>query len=205
MFSLPMLTEQFLLKNYLQLRQLFFLVQAFPMYWTHVIFHHYVNEGFISRKGLKPILRLLKNQWFFRLRSVSELTTVDFPSRDYRFRLVYVFLSYSYTSRLLVGLYASEQFPVPSATEEFPGTCWLEREVWDMFGLFFQNNPDLRRLLTDYGFRGHPLRKDFPLSGFYEIFYDDRKKQIMYAKVSLAQELRNYRMLNPWGRLDATA
>ncbi|EZF91478.1 NADH-ubiquinone oxidoreductase 30.4 kDa subunit, mitochondrial [Trichophyton rubrum MR1459] len=123
---------------------------------------------------------------------VSDITAVDFPTREYRFEVVYNLLSVRHNSRIRVKTYADEATPVPSITSLYDGALWFEREVYDMFGVFFTGHPDLRRIMTDYGFDGHPLRKDFPLSGYTEIRYDEEKKRIVVEPLELTQAFRNF-------------
>jgi len=130
--------------------------------------------------------------------SVIDIVTVDYPGKKNRFKVIYLLLSVDYNVRLRLSVETNEVDPLYSITGLFAGASWMEREVWDMFGIFFVAHPDLRRILTDYGFEGHPLRKDFPLTGYVELFYDDSKKRIVYEPVSLAQEYRNFDFVNPW-------
>lgn len=127
-----------------------------------------------------------------------DITAVDFPERKKRFQLSYNLLSILYSTHFRINLYINEWEKVPSISSQFKCAVWQEREVWDMFGIFFIKNPDLRRILTDYGFEGHPLRKDFPLSGFTELRYDETQKRIVADKVELQQEFRTYNFINPW-------
>jgi len=122
----------------------------------------------------------------------------DYPSRENRFDVVYHFLSPRLVQRIRVKVETDEMMPVPSIISEFPGADWFERETYDLFGILFSGHHDLRRLLTDYGFEGHPLRKDFPLTGFVEVRYDDEEKRVVYEPVRLAQEFRNFDFLSPW-------
>lgn len=123
---------------------------------------------------------------------VSDITAVDFPTRDQRFEVVYNLLSVRHNSRIRVKTYADEASPVPSITSLYDGANWYEREVYDLFGVFFVGHPDLRRIMTDYGFDGHPLRKDFPLTGYTEIRYDEEKKRIVVEPLELTQAFRNF-------------
>lgn len=123
---------------------------------------------------------------------VSDITAVDFPTRDKRFEIVYNLLSVRHNSRIRVKTYADEASPVPSITSLYDGANWYEREVYDLFGVFFVGHPDLRRIMTDYGFDGHPLRKDFPLTGYTEIRYDEEKKRIVVEPLELTQAFRNF-------------
>jgi NADH-quinone oxidoreductase subunit C len=130
--------------------------------------------------------------------SIIDITAVDWPSRERRFDIVYHFLSPSHNRRIRLKIEVGEATPVPSIIEIFPGADWFEREVYDLYGVPFTGHPDMRRLLTDYGFEGHPLRKDFPLTGFVEVRYDDEQKRVVYEPVRLAQEFRNFDFLSPW-------
>jgi NADH-quinone oxidoreductase subunit C len=127
-----------------------------------------------------------------------DITAVDWPGREPRFDVVYHFLSPSHNRRIRVELAVGESMPVPSIIGVFPGADWFEREVYDLYGVPFTGHPDMRRLLTDYGFEGHPLRKDFPLTGFVEVRWDDEQKRVVYDPVRLAQEFRNFDFLSPW-------
>jgi len=130
--------------------------------------------------------------------NIVDVTAVDWPSREKRFDVVYHFLSPTKNARIRVKVEADEATAVPSIIEVFPGADWYERETYDLYGVLFSGHPDLRRLLTDYGFQGHPLRKDFPLTGFVEVRWDDEQKRVVYDKVRLAQEFRNFDFLSPW-------
>jgi NADH-quinone oxidoreductase subunit C len=130
--------------------------------------------------------------------SIIDITAVDRPARERRFDVVYHFLSPTKNARIRVKVETDEDKPVPSIVGVFPGASWFEREVYDLYGVLFTGHPDLRRLLTDYGFDGHPLRKDFPLTGFVEVRWDDEQKRVVYDPVRLAQEFRNFDFLSPW-------
>ena len=127
-----------------------------------------------------------------------DITAVDFPERGERFEIVYNLLSLSHNQRIRVKVSADENTPVPSMVALFSAAGWFEREVWDMFGVFFTDHPDLRRMLTDYGFEGHPLRKDFPLTGYVEVRYDEEQKRVVYEPVTLTQDFRNFDFMSPW-------
>jgi NADH/F420H2 dehydrogenase subunit C len=130
-------------------------------------------------------------------KQLMEVTAVDWPTDPDRFEVVYSLLSVEHNSRILVKSRTSELAPVPSVSHLFSSAIWAEREVWDMFGVVFSGHPDLRRILTDYGFEGHPLRKDFPLTGFTEVRYDEEKKRIVSEPVELSQEFRKFDFPNP--------
>ncbi|MBI2716501.1 MAG: NADH-quinone oxidoreductase subunit C [Rhizobiales bacterium] len=133
---------------------------------------------------------------------IIDITAVDWPSRAQRFDVVYHLLSPRLNQRIRVKAVTDEVTPVPSLVEVFRGADWYERETFDLYGVLFSGHPDLRRILTDYGFEGHPLRKDFPLTGFVEVRYDDELKRVVYEKVRLAQEFRNFDFLSPWEGTD---
>ncbi len=147
---------------------------------------------------LISVLKLLKANESMDFSQLSDLTAVDYPARIQRFELVYQLLSISHNQRIRIICAIDEGQIVPSATGIYKSAEWPEREVWDMYGLFFSDHPDLRRLLTDYGFEGHPLRKDFPLTGYVEVRYDDIDKRVAYQPVQLTQEYRDFDFLSPW-------
>ncbi|MDQ0454023.1 NADH-quinone oxidoreductase subunit C [Rhizobium paknamense] len=134
--------------------------------------------------------------------NIVDVCGVDYPKRLDRFDVVYHFLSPRQNQRIRVKLQTNETTPVPSICPMFPGADWFEREAWDLYGILFTGHPDLRRILTDYGFEGHPLRKDFPLTGFVEVRYDDTAKRVIYEPVELRQEFRNFDFLSPWEGTD---
>ena len=134
--------------------------------------------------------------------NIIDVCGADYPGREKRFDVVYHLLSPKHVRRIRVTVETDERTPVPSATGIFPGALWFEREAYDMYGILFSGHPDLRRLLTDYGFEGHPLRKDFPLTGFVEVRYDDAQKRVVYEPVKLNQEFRNFDFLSPWEGTD---
>jgi NADH-quinone oxidoreductase subunit C len=134
--------------------------------------------------------------------SFIDLCGVDYPGREKRFDVVYHLLSPRHNRRIRVKVQADEMTPVPSIITVFPSANWFEREAYDLYGILFSGHPDLRRILTDYGFEGHPLRKDFPLTGFVEVRYDDEQKRVVYEPVKLQQEFRNFDFLSPWEGTD---
>lgn len=147
---------------------------------------------YITPTGVIPVFTFLKNHTAAEYTMVSDITAVDFPTKNYRFEVVYNLLSVRHNSRIRVKTYADEATPVPSITSLYDGANWYEREVYDMFGVFFTGHPDLRRIMTDYGFDGHPLRKDFPLTGYTEIRYDEEKKRIVVEPLEMTQAYRNF-------------
>ena len=152
-----------------------------------------VNAGTVAQ-----LLILLRDDRQAAFTQLIDLTAVDYPERKDRFDVVYQMLSMSNNMRLRIVATVSEGQTVPSVTGVFMAANWAEREVWDMFGIFFSGHPDLRRLLTDYGFEGHPLRKDFPLTGHVEVRYDDTQRRVINEPVHLVQEFRDFDFLSPW-------
>ena len=154
------------------------------------------------------VLKTVRDDPKLQFRQLSDLTAVDYPDQVDRFEVVYQMLSIALNARLRIVTTAADGAIVPSAIELFASANWAEREVWDMFGIFFAGHPDLRRLLTDYGFEGHPLRKDFPLTGHVEVRYDDTLRRVVNEPVSLVQEFRDFDFLSPWegmqGQIDAS-
>lgn len=134
--------------------------------------------------------------------SFIDVCGVDYPEREQRFEVVYHLMSPRHVTRVRVKVATDEAAAIPSITDVFPGANWFEREAYDMYGILFTGHPDLRRILTDYGFQGHPLRKDFPLTGFVEVRYDDQEKRVVYEPVKLNQEYRNFDFLSPWEGAD---
>ncbi|EPS41560.1 hypothetical protein H072_4567 [Dactylellina haptotyla CBS 200.50] len=147
---------------------------------------------YIPPQAVIPVFTFLHSHHAALYTMVADITAVDYPTRQYRFEVVYNLLSVTYNSRIRVKTYADETSPVPSITPLYDGANWYEREVYDMFGVFFTNHPDLRRIMTDYGFDGHPLRKDFPLTGYTEVRWDEEKKRIVYEPLELTQAFRNF-------------
>ena len=144
------------------------------------------------------VLRFLRDDSRCLFWCLIDITAVDWPSRERRFDVVYHLLSPKHNARIRVKIETDEATPVPSVIEVFPNADWYERETYDLYGLVFAGHPDMRRILTDYGFEGHPLRKDFPLTGFVEVRYDDELKRVVYEPVRLTQEFRNFDFLSPW-------
>lgn len=165
---------------------------------TRYAIYDYELLVFTDLLSLYNFLFILKNHTFTQYKMLTDLIGHDFLGRRFRFRLIYLLLSCFYSSRLHVILDLNTVQMLPSVIKLFLSAKWQEREVWDLFGLLFAGNFYLRRILTDYGFTGFPLRKDFPLVGFVELFYDDQRQRLIYVLVSLAQELRIFRYTNPW-------
>jgi NADH-quinone oxidoreductase subunit C len=148
------------------------------------------------------VIRTLVQDPRFAFINFIDLCGADYPAREKRFDVVYHLLSPRHNRRVRVKVQADEITPVPSIIDVFPAANWFEREAYDFYGMVFSGHPDLRRILTDYGFEGHPLRKDFPLTGFVEVRYDDAEKRVVYEPVRLVQEFRNFDFLSPWEGMD---
>ena len=147
---------------------------------------------------LVPLLQLLRDHTHTRYEQLMDVCGVDYPTKKHRFEIVYNLLSIRHNARIRVKTYCDEITPVPTATGLFSSANWMEREVYDMFGVIFEGHADLRRILTDYGFEGYPLRKDFPLTGYREVRYDEEKKRVVSEPVELAQAFRNFEAQSPW-------
>jgi len=154
----------------------------------------------VARDSIEAALRLLRDEHEYQ--QLMEIAGADYPSRAERFEVVYMLLSLTRNHRILVKVTASEATPVPTVTTLWPVAGWLEREVFDMYGVIFAGNQDLRRILTDYGFEGHPFRKDFPLTGYVELRYSEEDKRVVYEPVELAQDLRQFDFMSPWEGAD---
>ncbi len=151
-----------------------------------------------SVRDIVKVITFLRDDERCAFASFIDITAIDWPSRERRFDVVYHLLSPKLNQRIRVKIEAGEDTRVPSIVDVFPGADWFEREAYDLYGVVFTGHPDMRRLLTDYGFEGHPLRKDFPLTGFVEVRWDDEQKRVVYDKVRLAQEFRNFDFMSPW-------
>ena len=152
----------------------------------------------INPEHLIKFLTVLRDDPSCQFKTLVDICGVDYPDRSKRFDVVYHLLSMHQNTRIRVKLQAGEDTVIPSLVEVFPAANWFEREAFDMYGILFADHPDLRRILTDYGFRGYPLRKDFPLSGYVEVRYDDEQKRVVYEPVSLTQEFRAFDFMSPW-------
>ncbi|CAL8981150.1 NADH-quinone oxidoreductase subunit C [Rhodoplanes serenus] len=151
-----------------------------------------------AAREIVAVTTRLRDDPEFQFVAFVDVTAVDWPQRSRRFDVVYHLLSPYKNRRIRIKIETDEATPVPSIISVFPGADWFEREVFDLYGVVFAGHPDLRRILTDYGFEGHPLRKDFPLTGFLEVRWDDEQKRVVYEKVQLGQEFRNFDFLSPW-------
>lgn len=167
---------------------------------------HSVSFGQLSvtveAAKIVEVARFIRDDQRCRFVNITDVTAVDYPGREKRFDVVYHFLSPTLNTRIRLRLEASETTQVPSLIDVFPGADWFERETYDLYGVIFTGHPDMRRLLTDYGFDGHPLRKDFPLTGFVEVRYDDAEKRVVYEPVRLNQEFRKFDFMSPWEGAD---
>ena len=152
----------------------------------------------VRREAVAKVLTFLRDDINCQFKLLVDICGADYPEREQRFEVVYNLLSLTHNNRIRVKVATDEQTPVPSATGVFSAANWFEREAWDLFGIYFSDHPDLRRILTDYGFEGHPLRKDFPLTGYVEVRYDDEQKRVVYEPVKLTQEFRSFDFLSPW-------
>jgi NADH-quinone oxidoreductase subunit C len=156
----------------------------------------------VEREALPRVLQFLRDDPECAFTVLCDICGVDYPDRPSRFDVVYNLLSMRHNQRIRLKVSTDEEQPVPSAVGLFNSAGWWEREAWDLFGIYFADNPDLRRILTDYGFEGHPLRKDFPLTGYVEVRYDEDQKAVVYEPVRLQQEFRNFDFLSPWEGMD---
>jgi NADH-quinone oxidoreductase subunit C len=158
------------------------------------------GELIVGARGdtIVKLLVFLRDDQNCQFKQLMDVTAVDHPDREARFDVVYNLLSLKHNQRIRVKVAVEEGAPVPSATAAYNSANWFEREVWDLFGVFFSDHPDLRRIMTDYGFEGHPLRKDFPLTGYVEVRYDEDQKRVVYEPVKLTQEYRSFDFMSPW-------
>jgi NADH-quinone oxidoreductase subunit C len=152
----------------------------------------------VRREAIVRVLTYLRDDEECKFAALMDVCGVDWPARSERFDVVYNLLSMRHNRRIRVKLSTNEDIPVPSVVGVFPSANWFERETWDLYGVFFSDHPDLRRILTDYGFEGHPLRKDFPLTGHVEVRYDAEQRRVIYERVQLTQDFRSFDFLSPW-------
>ena len=152
----------------------------------------------IDHEDLLDVVTFLKTNSETKFRQLIDITAVDYPEKTQRFKMVYLFLSHKFNQRIILSFFLNENEHVTSLTKIFPAANWMEREVFDMYGIKFKNHPDLRRILTDYNFEGFPLRKDFPLTGHTEVRYSEDKKKVVYESVKLEQNYRNFDYESPW-------
>jgi len=167
---------------------------------------HWVANGELTviatPRDIVKVMTFLREDERCQFWSFIDVTAIDWPARERRFDVVYHLLSPKLNARIRIKIEVGEDAAVPSIISVFPGADWFEREVYDLYGVPFTGHPDMRRLLTDYGFEGHPLRKDFPLSGFVELRYDDEQKRVVYEPIKLQQEFRSFDFLSPWEGTD---
>ncbi|KAF7267069.1 hypothetical protein GWI33_019671 [Rhynchophorus ferrugineus] len=176
-----------------------YVAECLPKYVQKICFSHCKElEILIAPEGVVPVMQFLKDHHNSQMECLMEICAIDVPSRNYRFEVIYNLLSLRFNSRVQVKTYTDELTPLDSVTGIYKSANWSEREVWDLHGVFFANHPDLRRILTDYGFEGHPLRKDFPLSGYTECRYDDEKKRVVLEPIEFSQEFRQFDLSSPW-------
>ena len=152
----------------------------------------------VDSENLISVILFLKTNEKCKFRQLVDITAVDYPQNEKRFKIVYLLLSHENNLRIIININIDEQIAVPSITKIFPSSNWMEREVFDMYGIKFNEHPDLRRIITDYGFKGHPLRKDFPLTGHTEVRYSEDLKKVVYEPVKLDQEYRDFDFESPW-------
>ena len=152
----------------------------------------------INCEDLLDVILLLKTNKNIKFKQLIDITAVDYPENQKRFKIVYLLLSHELNQRIILSYYIDENKQIPSLTKIFPSANWMEREIFDMYGIKFTDHPDLRRILTDYGFEGYPLRKDFPLTGHTEVRYSENEKKVIYEPVKLEQNYRNFDYQSPW-------
>ena len=152
----------------------------------------------INSEDLLDVVLLLKTNKNTKFRQLIDITAADYPENQQRFKMIYLLLSHEFNQRIILSYFINENEPISSLTKIFPSANWMEREIFDMYGIKFTDHPDLRRILTDYGFQGHPLRKDFPLTGHIEVRYSENEKKVIYEPVKLEQNYRNFDFESPW-------
>ncbi|KAJ3176497.1 putative NADH-ubiquinone oxidoreductase 30.4 kDa subunit, mitochondrial [Geranomyces variabilis] len=175
-----------------------FIASCLPKYIQQFSIYKDELTLYVAPTALIPTMLFLRDHSACQFKQIADIAGVDYPTRANRFEIVYNMLSLRYNARIRVKTYATEVSPVPSVTPLFAGANWFEREAYDMYGIYFVNHPDLRRILTDYGFEGHPMRKDFPLTGYVEVRYDDEKKRVVAEPIEMAQHLRAFEYQSPW-------
>lgn len=158
----------------------------------------------VPAQNLLKLCKFLRDDTQCLFKQVVDVCGVDYPDREKRFEVVYNLLSFKHNQRCRVKVNTDEDTAVPSVVSLWPAANWFEREVWDMYGVFFSDHPDLRRILTDYGFDGHPQRRDFPLTGYVEMRYDDEQRRVVYEPVKLTQEFRSFDFMSPWEAMTPT-
>lgn len=175
-----------------------YLIKVLPGVKEVIVYKDFITIKLLSTKYLLSVLFFLKNSSQLKAAYLLDIWAVDYPEQENRFEINYLICSISFNFRLIIKIFVKDQEGISSCESLFSSAGWLEREVWDMFGVFFFNNSDLRRILTDYGFLGYPLRKDFPLSGYLEMRYDDGQKRVLQEPLEIAQEYREFNFKSPW-------
>lgn len=181
------------------------ILKMVPKWVQYHVSHRNETIFYVYPEYLIPFLFFLRDHMNTQFKICTDITAVDYPSRKARFEVVYILLSVQYNYRIRVKTCVDEITSLESSTDVYSSAAWFEREVWDMFGVFFHNHPDLRRILTDYGFHGHPLRKDFPLSGYKEVRYDDSEKRVVTESIECSQEFRYFDFESPWEQVEKTS
>lgn len=182
----------------IQIKQIFKFSKLFILGVTSLIYNNNILIIVIEKKFLKLFISFLKLHYNLKLSQLLDIWCVDYPGKKYRFEINYLLFSLKYNFRVIIRVAVVENDILESITDIFKSAGWLEREVWDMYGVYFSGHNDLRRILTDYGFEGFPLRKDFPLSGFVEVRYDDGEKRVVLEPIEISQEFRYFYFLSPW-------
>jgi len=177
------------------------LVKILPKWIQSAVVQNHETVVYVYPEYIECFLRFLRDHMNTQYKVLIDVTAIDYPSRNLRFEIVYNLLSVQFNSRIRIKTCIDEITPIASSTSLYSSAGWWEREVWDMFGIFFTGHPDLRRILTDYGFEGHPLRKDFPLTGYTEVRYDDSEKRVINEDLQLSQEFRYFEFSPPWDQL----
>ena len=173
-----------------------YLIEILPIYSINNLKKELILN--VPSSKILPILTFLKYHTLCQYKILSDLCALDFPEKKLRFNLIYNLISIHYNTRIIVKTSINEMTPLSSISSIFPGANWWEREIWDLFGIYFYNHPDLRPLLTDYGFEGYPLRKDFPLIGYLEVRYEEKKNQIIFEPLELSQDFKSFDFKSPW-------
>lgn len=178
-----------------------YIIQIVPKWIQFCVCHKNETVFYVYPQHIPSLLLFLRDHMNTQYKVLIDVTAVDYPSRNLRFEIVYNLLSVQFNSRIRIKTCIDEITPIASSTSLYSSAGWWEREVWDMFGIFFSGHPDLRRILTDYGFQGHPLRKDFPLTGYTEVRYDDSEKRVITEDLELTQEFRYFDFASPWEQI----
>ncbi len=188
----------------LPLRATKYLQDVIPQFLFHLSLDAYEIECQVSQAALSSFMSFCRYHLLYQYKWLIDIAIIDNPGRGLRFVIIYMLQSPKYNARLRVRLFADEVSMISSIAKVYSAAFWMERECWDMFGIMFSSHPDLRRILTDYGFIGFPLRKDFPLTGYLEVFYSDFQRRLVRTRVTLAQDFRLFLFLNPWNPVKQT-